>query len=123
MARDLVKWDEKLLKVDLTKESTGLPQAMVEGEVEEDGSGKSLEPCLVASETAGWPVLEGTCSYGKCRQAEVGLCTVLPPSTSLHCNLLRADHFCAPVPVDAWPRPSMKTTKGAAKSSPHLAAA
>eukprot|EP00891_Asterochloris_glomerata_P003643 jgi/Astpho2/3643/fgenesh1_pg.00059_%23_5_t len=48
VARDLVKWDEKLLKVDLTKESTGLPQAMVEGEVDEDGSGKFWKPWLAA---------------------------------------------------------------------------
>ena len=79
VARDLVKWDEKLLKVDLTKESTGLPQAMVEGEVDEDGSGKFWKPWLAVSETAGWLLLEGTSSCGKCRsfsaeQAEDGLC-------------------------------------------------
>ncbi len=81
VARDLVKWDEKLLKVDLTKESTGLPQAMVEGEVDEDGSGKFWKPWLAVSETACWLLLEGTSSCGKCRsssagQAEDGLCNL-----------------------------------------------
>ena len=72
VARDLVKWDEKLLKVDLTKESTGLPQAMVEGEVDENGSGKLLEPCLAVRESAGWLLLEGACSCSECRCSGAG---------------------------------------------------